>query len=225
MLSSLFKNHDNIIILDVETSGLDPKTEEIIEFGALRITRENVELKYERETNMLIRLSEGKILPPKITELTGITSAELLSEGVEKKRLADELSELFTHGSPLVVAYNAQFDMCFLYYFLAKHGDPSVLKNIQMLDALTVYKDRRAYPHRLENAVAEYAVRTKSTHRAIDDAGATLEVLCAMETEFSDLDRYINLFGYNPKYGVSGTKIGSVKYVPQAFKNSRKLYE
>lgn len=31
--------------------------------------------------------------------------------------------------------------------------------------------------------------------------GATLELLAAMEEEEQDLERYVNLFGYNPKFG------------------------
>ena len=46
-----------------------------------------------------------------------------------------------------------------------------------------------------------------------------------MEEECDDLYKYINLFGYNPKYGVSGTKISSVTYKAQAYNCPKKLYE
>lgn len=98
----------------------------------------------------------------------------------------------------LIVAYNAQFDLCFLYYFLAQFGMADVLRGAKMLDALTVYKDRRPFPHKLCNAVDAYQLKTQNTHRAIDDARATLELLAAMEQEEQDLERYVNLFGYNP---------------------------
>ena len=96
-----------------------------------------------------------------------------------------------------------------------------------MLDALTVYKDRRQYPHKLENAIVEYNLSDKvvNSHRAIDDTLATVEVLKAMDDECSDLDKYINIFGYNPKFGVSGKKISSVTYVPQGYTRYCKLYE
>ena len=96
-----------------------------------------------------------------------------------------------------------------------------------MLDALTVYKDRRQYPHKLENAIMEYGLSGKvvNSHRAIDDTLATVEVLKAMDDEECDLHKYINIFGYNPKFGVSGKKISSVTYLPQGYKRFSKLYE
>ena len=36
-----------------------------------------------------------------------------------------------------------------------------------------------------------------------------------MQAERADLGRYVDLFGYSPKYGVSGPRIGSVRYLPQ----------
>ena len=93
-----------------------------------------------------------------------------------------------------------------------------------MLDALTVYRDRRPFPHKLCDAVAAYSLVSQNTHRAIDDTKATYELLCAMDAEEPDLHRYINLFGYNAKYGVSGQRISSVSYRPQGYENKTKLY-
>ena len=56
-----------------------------------------------------------------------------------------------------------------------------------------------------------------NSHRAIDDVRATVEVLRAMETERDDLERYVDLFGYSSKYGISGPRIASVRYLPQGY--------
>lgn len=225
MFNSLFAQFDSIIVLDVETSGLNPKQDEIIEFGAVRVCEKDSSLCTDKKIDLLVQLSPGKLLGEEIIALTGITQADIDKRGVSKTEICGVLKELFSTGNPLIVAYNAQFDLCFLFYLLAIHGDAAVLKNTKMLDALTIYKDRRKYPHKLENAVAEYHLKTKNTHRSIDDAIATYSLLCAMENELHDLERYINLFGYNPKYGVSGPKISSVKYVPQPYDTSIKAYE
>mgnify|MGYP000137852126 CR=1 FL=1 len=91
--------------------------------------------------------------------------------------------------------------------------------HLDWLDSLTVYKDRRAYPHKLANAIIAYELEDKvqNSHRAIDDVLALFEVLKAMDEERDDLCTYVNLFGYNPKYGVSGRRITGVRYEPQGF--------
>ena len=174
----------------------------------------------------LIKLPEGEKIPEVIVELTGITDEDLEKDGVSEEETAREFEKLFEGGKVLVVAYNAQFDMNFIYYFLKRNNMCHLLKSIKMLDALTVYKDRRKYPHKLCNAIEEYNLSDKvvNSHRAIDDTLALVEVLKAMDEDCSDLDRYINLFGYNPKHGVSGTKISSITYIEQPYSSKDKLY-
>ena len=220
MLDTLFNRFDNIIVLDTETTGFSPRSEEIIELAMLHVSPGGV----TREYDQFIRLSPGRSIPPKIVELTGITDGILESEGVSKAEVCADLADMLSLARPLVVAYNAQFDLGFLYYFLKGFGKASALKNVKMLDALTVYRDRRPFPHKLSDAVAAYALVSQNTHRAIDDTKATYELLCAMDEEEQDLHRYINLFGYNAKYGVSGQRISSVSYRPQGYENRIKLY-
>lgn len=53
----------------------------------------------------------------------------------------------------------------------------------------------------------------------------TLELLEAMAAERDDLINYVNLFGYNPKFGAPRPKIGSVTYRPQPYGQGKALYE
>jgi len=55
--------------------------------------------------------------------------------------------------------------------------------------------------------------------------GVSRSALEAMAAERDDLDRYVDLFGYSPKYGVSGRRIASVEYRPQPYQQVRPLYE
>ena len=218
---SLFERYDSIIVLDTETTGFDPRNDEIIELGFVTLSADG----RRWEEDCLIRLSPGRSLPRRITELTGITPEMLSDRGIEKEAAAALLSEALAAQRPLVAAYNAQFDLCFLYYFLRRQGRAELLRRAQFLDVLSVYKDRRDYPHRLENAVEAYRARGVNSHRACDDAGATLAVLAAMAEERDDLAAYINLFGYNPRYGPPRPRIGSVRYEPQPYERRKLLYE
>ena len=58
-----------------------------------------------------------------------------------------------------------------------------------------------------------------NSHRAIDDVKALLEVAKAMGRERDDLRDYINIFGYNPKYGASGRHLKKVTYVARSFRD------
>lgn len=224
-LEKLFARYDQLIILDTETTGIDHKNDEIIELAALKLKMQDGQLTTAADMDLFLRLSPGRSLPPEITKLTGITPMMLETEGVSKEDAARRFVDMLCGGKTLVVAYNAQFDLCFLFYFLQRLGLAGHLKGIEMLDALSVYKDRRDYPHKLANAIQAYALQGQNSHRAIDDTAATTELLIAMEREKSDLERYINLFGYNPKFGVSGPRIGSVRYVAQPYRRTCALYE
>lgn len=224
MLEALFERYDSVLVLDTETTGIRCKDDEIIELAVLKAGITDGALCETEMMDEFIRLSPGRHLHPKIVELTGITEQMLLEQGIEKEQAAAQFAGMFGERT-LIVAYNAQFDLCFLYYFLARLKMADVLKGTQMLDAMTVYKDRRPFPHKLCNAVESYQLHTQNTHRAIDDARATLELLAAMEAEESDLGHYVNLFGYNPRFGVPKPAIHSITYLPQGYNRSGKLYE
>lgn len=217
---------DGIVVLDTETSGLSFTNDEIIEFSAIRLEWKDGALCPVAEVDEFVRRTNDRKLDPKIVELTGITDEMLREEGISKQALCEILGQLLQPRT-LITAYNAQFDLLFLYHLLAKHGDARILKDQPKLDLLTVYKDRRPYPHKLFHAIEAYDLQDKvcNSHRAIDDVRATVEVMKAMCAECDDLDCYIDLFGYNKKYGVSGSRISSVQYVPQGFDNPIKLYE
>ena len=222
---TLFEKYDRLVLFDTETTGLQFSRDEIIEFAAVVVEQRDGKPAIMQEYDQLIALSPGGFVPPKITELTGISTQDLQENGLPKTRVARDVCEMM-QGNTLLLAYNAHFDLSFLYYFLLRHGDPMVLKGKDKLDLLTVYKDRRSYPHKLCNAIEAYGLSGKvvNSHRAVDDVIATVAVMEEMEKERSDFMRYVNLFGYNPKYGIDGKPIGSVTYKPQPYNPTKPLY-
>ena len=201
MTNELWNRFDRIVIFDTETTGIDFDTDRIIELGAVALEKGGE----TGSLNCLIRLPQGHRLPPFIVDLTGITDEELAQKGVSEEEAGAAFCLLLEGAKrPLLVAYNAQFDLNFLYWFLKKSGNAQILRLPRFLDALTVYKDRRDYPHKLR---------------------ATVRLLEEMAREKNDLHCYIDLFGTHPKYGINGRKIASITYKPQPYQRTIPLYE
>lgn len=223
--ANLFSKYDRLVLFDTETTGLEYSRDEIIEFAAVVLEQQNGEPAVTQEYDELVTLSPGSFVPPKIAALTGITSQDIQERGLPKTRVCRDITEMF-RGNTLLLAYNAHFDLSFLYYMLLRDGDPMILKGKDKLDLLTVYRDRRSYPHKLCSAIDAYGLsgQVVNSHRAVDDVLATVAVMKAMEEEKNDLMNYVNLFGYNPKYGIEGRPIGSVTYKPQGYDPKQPLY-
>ena len=223
---TLFAKYDRLVLFDTETTGLDFSRDEIIEFAAVVVERRDGIATVIREYDELITLTPGNTVPPMIENLTGISTQDILDRGIPKAQVCRDIADMIG-GNTLLLAYNAHFDLSFLYYLLLRNGDPMILKGKDKLDLLTVYKDRHSYPHKLCNAIEVYGLEGEvvNSHRAVDDVIATVAVMREMEAERDDLMRYVNLFGYNPKYGIDGKPIGSVTYKPQRYDPIQPLYE
>ncbi|WP_458405910.1 3'-5' exonuclease [Methanobrevibacter sp.] len=204
-----------IIFFDTETTGLDSRNCQIIELAMITI----VDGKIVDEYDEFIKING--LLPQKIVDITGITDKMLEDEGLEEKVVANDLKERLTQNT-LMIAHNAQFDLSFVYNLLKRHYPlqaDEIVRNMDWLDTLTVFKDRAKYPHKLIDAVKHYEIDEVNFHRAIDDTKALVDVTKAMKNERDDLTEYINIFGYNPKWGVSGEKFPFIEYKKQFYNN------
>ena len=222
-LRDVFTKYKAVVFFDTETTGLEAESCQIIELAAIRVEKtERDTLRMADSADVFVKLPEGERIPQKIVELTGITDEQLENEGITEAEAAARFTELIGGGCVLLVAHNAQFDLLFTAEMLRRHGNggPEALKAADYLDSLTVYKDRRTYPHKLANAIEHYGLTDKvqNSHRAIDDVLALYEVTKAMSEERDDLTDYIDLLGYNPKYGITGRKLRQITYMPQSYK-------
>ena len=224
-MSSLFERYPKLVVLDTETTGLSFRRDEIIQFSAAVVEYQEGKLVVTDQYDHLVTLSPGGSVPPKIQQLTGITDMDIRERGLPKTRVCQDIARLL-EGNPLLVAYNAHFDLSFLYYMLLRDGDPTILKGKDKLDLLTVYRDRRSFPHKLCNAIEAYGLAGKvvNSHSAIDDVLATVAVMEQMIAERDDLIHYVNLFGYLPQFGMDTKPIGSVTYKPQPYEKTEPLY-
>ena len=102
MFDSLFSKYDRLVLFDTETTGLQFARDEIIEFAAVVVERVNGTPKVVQEYDELIALSPGGFVPPKIEQLTGITTQDLREKGLPKTRVARDVAEMI-RGNTLLL--------------------------------------------------------------------------------------------------------------------------
>lgn len=151
-----------LVALDIETTGLDPVTDAIIEIGAIRFRDSREDGEWSRLVN------PGRPLSPFISRLTGITD-EMLSEA---PRITEVLASLESFvGEDPIVGHRVEFDLG----FLRRKGLFGANFPLDTYDlAAVVLPDAGRYS--LGALASLLKVPSKSAHRALDDARTTMQV-------------------------------------------------
>jgi DNA polymerase III subunit epsilon len=168
----------NLVAIDFETTGLNPREDYPIEVG---IYKYDGDTGVEKVYSLQIKLPQGVSLPPFITELTGLTEEELNLKGMSLEEVKAILDDILDPEIDVVVAHNANFDLGFLWYHF--NIAPKYFFCTRTIEFLT-------NPHlgcSLKNTYARYYGEQEQTHRALDDVMMTLKVLKA-QTERHGLE-------------------------------------
>ena len=153
---------DTYIFLDIETTGLNPESDEIIEIGALAVRRGEIVDRFHT------LLNPGRKLPLQIVALTGLTD-DMLRDAPALPGEAEKLWS-FMGGSP-VFGHNISFDINFLQQ---KTGHLLLNPSFDTLDLVQVVLPG-AESYRLETVRQILGVGSAVSHRALDDAEAAWE--------------------------------------------------
>jgi predicted DnaQ family exonuclease/DinG family helicase len=161
--------------LDLETTGLDPARDRVIEVGAVAFTPDRVSGTLER------LVDPGRAVPETVLRLTGIRQEELRGAASAESALR-ELSEFLRDRQP--VGHGARLDVDFLS--AAGLWDPA----IEILDTLDVARILLpgAASHSLPLLAIELGFSQPRPHRALDDADATRQLLLRLRDEAASLD-------------------------------------
>lgn len=157
---------DQVVALDIETTGLDPKSDAIIEIGAVCFKQRRI----EGEWNTLI--NPGRRIPPFITRLTGITDHMVQDAPPLSDVIAD--LEAFVGDTP-ILGHNVQFDLSFLRkYGLFKYND--AVDTYDLASVLLPNAER----YSLSALSQALGIPIPATHRAMDDAQVTRAVFLSL---------------------------------------------
>ncbi len=160
--------------LDIETTGLDRETDEIIEIGV--VCTEGMTITERWST--LIRVSRH--IPECAAQLTGISDAMTAAEGIDLSEALALLKEKLSNR--VTVIYNASFDMAFL-----RRAEKRIGCSIgfgRVIDALTMAKKIDDIPdHKLATIANLLGIDVEEQHRAINDC----ELLCKVFFKLNEI--------------------------------------
>lgn len=166
---------EEFLALDLETSGLSPEKDRIIEIGAVKYCGEQITGTY----SCLVQLSEK--LPERITALTGITD-EMLAQGISEREAVLGFLE-FAKDSPVLLGHNITFDYSFLKVAALRYG-----LNFERQGMDTLLLSRTLHPElesrTLEAMCRHYQIRQEHAHRAWEDAQTAWQLYQCLRREF-----------------------------------------
>ncbi|MFI6869543.1 DEDD exonuclease domain-containing protein [Nocardia sp. NPDC050406] len=161
------------VVVDLETTGTSPDGDAITEIGAVKVRGGEVLGEFATLVN------PGRAIPPQIVQITGITTAMVYDAPRIEQVLPGFLE--FAAGTVLV-AHNARFDMGFLKAAAARLelAWPAfqVVCTVQL--ARRILGRDEAPSVKLSVLAQLLGAQTRPTHRALDDARATVDVLHAL---------------------------------------------
>lgn len=175
--SSVQKYKERFLIMDIETTGLNPDKDKIIEIGIIKCDDGELFKK-----DYLIK--GNTIIPEKINKLTGISDELIRLEG---RDIEEVLKEVVTFiGEYIIVGYNVEFDIKFLNKALKECGN-KIIKN-KRVDLANCVKREKLFldNYKLQTVLKEYGINKIVPHRALEDCELILE-LSTKVNKFKDL--------------------------------------
>ena len=180
---------EGIIAIDLETTGLSPLVDRIIEVGAMKITPTGTTV-YQTLVNPEILIPEHTIAIHNITD-------EMVKDSPLINEVLPHLKE-FISDLP-IIAHNAKFDLGFIVMGMQKADHELLNNDIYCSCKLARQTHAELINHKLSTLVKELNIPLVNHHRATDDAFACLKVFMSslerLQTPTSSLlKRYGHLF-------------------------------
>ena len=166
---------NDYVCLDLETTGLDPKVDKIIEIGAVKVIGGEV------VDTFCCFVNPGRMLPPHITELTGICDADL----VDAKAIEEVVPSFLEFAKDYcLLGHSVLFDYSFMKKAVVNFDGKNSFAKMG-IDTLKIARKHLSTleSRRLSYLCAYYGIEQKA-HRALEDAYATHHLYQKLAKDF-----------------------------------------
>ena len=195
------------IVFDLETTGLNPASEEITEIAAVRVVEGEIRDSFQTYVN------PHKPIPPEITELTGI-SDETVADAPDLDKAVPEFLKWAGEGQYPLVAHNAGFDMGFLRTACQRLG---IEREFTSVDTLEMSRLMLPHMHKFKlNILAkELQVGPFEHHRASEDAAVLGRIYVKLLKRLREEMHAVTTADINPVLAATTDRKNKLKNLPR----------
>ena len=195
------------IVFDLETTGLNPASEEITEIAAVRVVEGEICDSFQTYVN------PHKPIPPEITELTGI-SDETVADAPDLDKAVPEFLKWAGEGQYPLVAHNAGFDMGFLRTACQRLG---IEREFTSIDTLEMSRLMLPHMHKFKlNILAkELQVGPFEHHRASEDAAVLGRIYVKLLKRLREEMHAVTTADINPVLAATTDRKNKLKNLPR----------
>lgn len=195
------------IVFDLETTGLNPASEEITEIAAVRVVEGEIRDSFQTYVN------PHKPIPAEITELTGI-SDETVADAPDLDKAVPEFLAWAGEGQYPLVAHNAGFDMGFLRTACQRLG---IEREFTSIDTLEMSRLMLPHMHKFKlNILAkELQVGPFEHHRASEDAAVLGRIYIKLLKRLREEMHAVTTADINPVLAATTDRKNKLKNLPR----------
>lgn len=195
------------IVFDLETTGLNPASEEITEIAAVRVVEGEIRDSFQTYVN------PHKPIPAGITELTGI-SDETVADAPDLDKAVPEFLAWAGEGQYPLVAHNAGFDMGFLRTACQRLG---IEREFTSIDTLEMSRLMLPHMHKFKlNILAkELQVGPFEHHRASEDAAVLGRIYVKLLKRLREEMHAVTTADINPVLAATTDRKNKLKNLPR----------
>ena len=195
------------IVFDLETTGLNPASEEITEIAAVRVVEGEIRGSFQTYVN------PHKPIPAEITELTGI-SDETVADAPDLDKAVPEFLAWAGEGQYPLVAHNAGFDMGFLRTACQRLG---IEREFTSIDTLEMSRLMLPHMHKFKlNILAkELQVGPFEHHRASEDAAVLGRIYVKLLKRLREEMHAVTTADINPVLAATTDRKNKLKNLPR----------